>query len=78
MFFRHVYFVENTHLAAGQASLLTMDNALWPHLLCVFMRATSCHIFIVCSILFCRKVHARPRPLFESTKQRPGFMTGHD
>ena len=42
-----------TNLAAGQSSWLTMDNELLPHLLCVFMRATSCHIFIVCVILFC-------------------------
>ena len=29
-----------------------MNYGLVPHLLCVFMRATSCH-FIVCFIMFC-------------------------
>ena len=61
--------VEKNNLAAGQYqySWLTMDNELLPHILCVFMRATSCHIFIVCVILFystavCRCVRFKPIP----------------
>ena len=45
----------------SQVSWLTMHNGLLPHILCVFMRATSCHLIIVfpfCSVLLlvCRGV----------------------
>ena len=30
-----------------------MDNGLLTHIVCVFMRATYCHLIIVCFIMLC-------------------------